>query len=406
MKKKMEYLWILLGCAVLIICWLPQQALAFGNIKLGLLEIHPEFSVTGGIDDNVFLEHKDEKNDKFGIVSPGISFVMEKEERYYLGIGYLVDIIRFEDYDSQDYEDHKLSGVFNIDFPSGLFINLDNFYNDTSDYATSELTDRIEHKQNNGAVIVGLELNDNFKLQAEYISDYLEYDRSKYDYLNYVKHTFGPAVYWKFSPKTSALVEYHYGVVDYFDVDDGPIDKSSTFHEVMGGVTWKITGKSTGTLKGGYQWRNYDEEYTTSGAKRDDKNTWVASGEIDTKFTPKTSVYLLISRSIVESTFTNNDYYVENYGFFRITQELLYKLNLSLGMGYAQNSYRFRTIDYETGKKIRRKDKIFDAKVNLEYKIQEWLIAGGEYNHQARDSNSTIHDYDDNKASLYLKVMF
>ncbi len=329
--------WITFSSALIVMLFAGTSAFAVGNLKVGLVEINPSLSLSGGVDDNVFLDHKDEKDDEFGIITPGINFVLEKEDHYF-NLGYLVDIIRYDRYDSQDSENHSLFGKLELNFP-GMFIKLDDIYQDTSDYATSELVDRVGRKQNNGNFSIGAMFSNKFALQLDCLSEYHDYDPERYKELNRRKLEFGPGIYIEVLPKTSLIMEFHYGIVDYYDVEDNDDldDASSKFHQLMGGVQWEITGKTTGILKTGYQWKNYDEEENLDGSKKGDKNMWVLSGEVRVNFTPKTMVNLQLKRSIVESSFVDNDYYVENMGSVRVNQKLLYKLTLELGADYYYN---------------------------------------------------------------------
>jgi hypothetical protein len=291
-------------------------AFAVGNLRVGLLEIHPELTLAGGLDDNVFLEHDDEKDDNYWVVTPGINLALENKEHFF-GLGYKVDIIRYNEYSSQDSENHTAFGKVRLNFPGALFIKLDNVFQDTSDYATSEFVDRVKRQQNKANASIGLEFSDNFVFQLDYGSVYHKYNPNEYldtldldsaaeermtktfEALDRFEHEFGPAIYIKFLPKTSVLVEYHYGIINYFDVDeDVENDNSSTFQQVMGGLKWEATAKSTGILKAGYQWKDYDEEKNLDGSKKSDKETWVVSGEINVEFTPKTVANLLVKRYI------------------------------------------------------------------------------------------------------------
>ncbi len=403
---KYRIVWSALGSALMVILITGTSALAVGNLKVGLVEINPKLALTGGVDDNVFLNYEDEKADEFGIITPGINFTLEKEDHYF-NLGYTVDIIRYEEYDSQDSENHSLFGNFDFNFP-GVFIKLNEIYQDTSDYATSELVDRVDRKQNNGNASIGAMFSDNFALQLDYLSEYHKYKPTEYRDLNRFIQEFGPGLYITLLPKTSAILEYHYGVVSYFDArdDDTLDDSSSKFHQVMGGVQWDITGKSTGTLKAGYQWKNYNDNSNLDGSKKNDKDTWVVSGEMEVNFTPKTSASIQLKRGIVESSFADNDYYVENMGSVRLTQKLLGRVSIKLGADYYYNSYGHRTVDIETGDREKRRDNILSGNIGLVYKIQEWLTVGADYKNQTRDSNSTVESYKDNQGSVYVSVVF
>jgi hypothetical protein len=408
MVSRVRCFWLSLGVAMLITVFSGSYALAVGNLRLGLLEINPEVTLRGGYDDNVFLEHEDEKEDTFGVVTPGINFLLEKDS-HYINLGYKVDIIRYDDYSSQDSENHTVYGKLECTFPGALFIKLDEIYQDTSDYATSEFVDRVDRKQNNGDASIGFMFSDDFTLQLDYLSEYHEYDPTELQDLNRFAQEFGPAIYVRVWPKTSAIVEYHYGIIDYYDVEADLNDNSSTFHQLMGGLKWEATGKSTGTLKAGYQWRDYDEDKTLEDGQevtKNDKDTWVVSGEIEVNFTPKTSAQLILKRAIVESSFTDNEYYTENLASIAMTQKVLDKVAINLGFSFYKNYYHTETMDFEAGEEIKRKDEIFDAKIGVEYKIQDWFIVGVDFKHQTRDSNSTIHDYRDNQSTAYLTLAF
>ena len=66
---------LLLGLFSPIVAFGEVGTKELSGIRLGMLRFHPNFGVTQGYTDNVFLEHKNEKDSYWATFSPGLKMI-------------------------------------------------------------------------------------------------------------------------------------------------------------------------------------------------------------------------------------------------------------------------------------------------------------------------------------------
>ena len=97
------------------------SAFAGGNIHIGLLEIHPFFSLEAKYDDNIYLEPIDERNiDWISTISLGIELVKpivpKREDDFVFKINYNCDVIEFSEKRNESRIDHNAEAIASFKF--------------------------------------------------------------------------------------------------------------------------------------------------------------------------------------------------------------------------------------------------------------------------------------------------
>ncbi|MFH0926803.1 MAG: outer membrane beta-barrel protein, partial [bacterium] len=370
---------------------------AQGNIHAGNLEIHPLLGIKETYDDNIFLTNITEKDDFITTVTPGIAFRLPKNENLFT-LSYLVDLNSFSDYDDQNYQNHVLSGLADIRSPSGLYLTLKDTYLYTSDPANSELTDRQERQTNLGSASLGKLFGERFELALTYDNEVIDYKDVRYREENRDRQAIGTTLYFRVLPKTSLLLEYNYGEINYYD---GGYDDSS-FNIISTGLRWDATAKISGTIKGGYEWRDYKNE---DFIRRNDKDLWVIAGDIQGNLTEQAKLSLLLKRGLIESTFTNNSYFINSRVALKLDQKIGEKFAVLPGGYYEKSEYPEAVVDPLTNNTKDREDDLVGLELELNYQIQEWLKAGLGYKYLSRESNFDSYDYIDNRVFATLSAV-
>ncbi len=362
-------------------------------IRLGPVEASPSITYSGMYDSNIFIREKDKEEDYISLIEAALDLKMGILARHQIELGYKAQGYAYASNDDENRVDQEANIRAGFFSPMGLEAKLYNFYNrayvprQDPEYPQKELYDR-----NVATAELAYRFADVWKAQIQYENTYFRYDQEEREYSNFDKHVFGGILFYRFRPLTSALIEYNYGVVDYPEHEES----NNTFNSVLAGLTWEPTGIIRGTLKGGYTWKNFEEE------EREDKNTFILSTELEAHYTEFTAVGLSAFRHIIESDFYGTDYYTSTGGGAWIEHKFTSKISGRAGGGYSRNSYNnFSVIDT---KRARRKDYLWNAHASMGYQIQDWLGVGLEYRFGTRDSEFDVFDYDRHVGLFYIKA--
>lgn len=98
---------------------------AQSGYQLGDFIFKPELGFTGVYDDNIFVTRTDKQSDRILIFSPAMN-ISSDWEKHELELFASADIGRYEDYDTEDYDDFRLgtSGRFDLSEKDNLFAGL------------------------------------------------------------------------------------------------------------------------------------------------------------------------------------------------------------------------------------------------------------------------------------------
>ena len=85
------------------------------GITAGSFLVFPEIGLTGGVNDNIFATNDRVQDDFITIISPGLS-VNSNWNNHALNARASADIGRYQDFDTEDYEDGEISvdGQYNV----------------------------------------------------------------------------------------------------------------------------------------------------------------------------------------------------------------------------------------------------------------------------------------------------
>ena len=194
-------------------------------------------------------------------------------------------------------------------------------------------------------------------------------------------------------PKTKLLVEYDFGQIRY---DNTPA-RDSDFHQLLGGVTGKLTAKTTATIKAGMAFRDYEDASTPN------FDTGVVYADIIHKFSEKDALKLAIYRTANESTYQNNNYY--KLLDVRGTYDHYFKPRL---LGFITGLYQTHSYprnSTEEGETRKRKDNYYSIGAGFKYYFRKWFTVTLQAEHILRESNFRIFTYQDNLITLSAKAV-
>lgn len=343
-------------------------------------------------DSNIFLTADNEKHDFISVTKPRILLetpASATQSDHLLQLLYGADIGSFSDYKSQNYVNQDARAKANFSLPFGYF-HLQNEFRDTIDRASTEFTSQVRRAENLTQTALGVEFN---KLIVEagyshFLRDYHEDIRSN---LNYNEDFYSATAYYQLFPKTKVLAEYDHGVIDY---DDDPA-RQGDYDQFRFGFKRDLTEKTAGTLKLGYQKREYEQ------GVHSDFEGFVSTAEISTALTDRTRLRFNYLKTAIESVDINNNFYDLNGIGLHLTQGLSGHLSLSLSSRLEVRDYPQQ--DPLAGKE--RRDSVITEGLTVSYRVKEWGRVDLGYEYLEDFANIDSNSYRDHTVSLRFDLL-
>jgi polysaccharide biosynthesis protein VpsM len=382
--------------------------------------IHPFLSITEYYTDNAFSSNEDKKSDFITVISPGIWLTVPVElekistvdtstlspggmslsryppdafKRYQAYLSYVANIeLHSRDSAGLNFVGHKAEGLLQYNFRGGLSLELlDQFEFSHDDFGTGISSRELDkYKTNLLSFIATYRLSERFKLRAGYANYIVRYDDDTYEFRDRDDNAFSGYIFYKFKPKTSLFVQYEFIDVQY---KKDTVLNSKEYH-YLGGMKWDMTAKSSGTIKAGYGFKDFNE------SDSEDSRDFIMELQLSHRFTPKTSMTLTASRTTNETNISTTDYILSTRIGVGYVQMLTSKLTADIQLAYTNNIYR-QDLTYND-RTDQLNDKYYTASFSLRHKVKRWLETSAGYLFSKRDSNFSDFDYTAN--SIFLRA--
>lgn len=190
--------------------------------------------------------------------------------------------------------------------------------------------------------------------------------------------------YLRVAPKTRLLVEGR--ATNYAYDHNAPNSPSldSNVYRALAGVTWQATFKTTGYIKGGWIWKNFN----ASGRSDASDGDW----EVGVKWKPRSysEVDISSSRDLQETNGAGDFIRADNYITASWTYAWLPRVRTVVNAAYTRYSYDPSP----------RHDDFTTAGARIEYDFRHWLTLSAGYDYERRNSNDNIFDYTRNVAEV------
>jgi hypothetical protein len=376
---------------------MPAAAGAQQNIKFGNLEVNPFVSVNESYDSNIYLTGTQRKSAMINRSALGVNLVEKFGSRYDLKGGYNMELLGYSRATEINNAVHHNADLgFTGRMPKNITVTVDDKWKQTTDQASSELTERAKRVENTMSLNVNSPLQGKFGFSVaaqhvynNYISNNPTLDREETQV--------GFDLDYKWQPKTKLFLSYRHGLLNY----QTGFTNDATFENIEFGATGQIAPKVQGTVKAGMQSRKYDEDLNDA---KNDATTAQYSAQAMWKPMEKTEVVLLAKRGNVETNYGDARYYTSTLSDLTVTREVR-KVKVGLGLNYEDVRYSDKNNTLSATDK-KRTDENAAVRVTAEYNIQKWLKADFAYTYKDRSSNFDSFEYKDNILALGLKATF
>ena len=366
-----------LAAAVAAVACTNAWALDPQAIDVGGLTFTPTLNVSETYDDNIFETRDHEVSSWVTRTNPSFELAAETAKMGHR-LNYTINQDIFHSAHDADNADHHLTGESVFAFDARNRLKLQAGYHkveDTEDTAAQGENDKYETTNFGGVYSFGAETA---RMQFDLGANHFTKRYSNGDGLNSDKEfdslTLNAIGYYRVAPKTRLLAEVRHTDYDY---KSAPLDSENMAYLV--GAKWEATAKTTGTVKIGYEEKDFDN----SAIKDRNSPMW----EIGVAYQPRTySTFTLDARrafdegddgaeTIRSQTFTA--------GWKHYWMERLYS-NVTYTIGESKYEGTNRTDDRD----------IFG--LGLTYEARRWLDIGVGYRYSKNDSDVRSESFERN----------
>jgi hypothetical protein len=347
-------------------------------IDIGGLGFVPTLTVSEAHDDNVFADRNGQSS---WVTTINPTFVLGAETaKSGYQLKYSLNRELYHSVHNADNTDHYLTGEAAFAFDARNRLKLQAGYSkteDTVDTAVAGQLDKFTTKNVGGVYTYGAETA---KAQVDVGANYLSKRTDNSGNVNAEKEydatTVNSIFYYRVAPKTKALAEIRHTDYDY-ELNTSTLDSTNMAYLV--GATWEATARTTGTVKFGYEEKDFD----SSLRKDRESPMW----EVGVSWAPRTySTFSLNARrafdegddgaSVIKSQNIGANW--KHYWLERL---------------YSEVSYSITEKKYQD---VRRTDDLQTFGLGLTYEARRWLDIGVGYKYTENESTLGSESYDRN----------
>lgn len=387
-----------LAAAVFAVAMMATFADDAFAVRLGPIDAHPYMAVKYTYDDNVFVRNSNKTDDWFVTISPGILIEHVKADNL-LQFEYRADIYRYQDTAVlNDVEDHSIRGAAYFNTDGKLWFKADDLARKAHEprseaFVAGGALNR--YYDNKLSTELGYEIGPKLGVSLAYANYFIDYTSNTNNYRDRTENGVGMELRYKVLPKTKLVVEGVYKNVYHNDDSDVRAQTlNSNEYWTLVGLTWDITEKSTGEVKVGYAWKNFEFQ------NKSDFASPVYIVSLNHRFTPKTSIVIQGKRQANETDDPNTNYYTTTGGSVMLNFNPVKKLTVSPYASYYHNRYAGATVS--GGDRARRLENLYGYGLQVNYDMNKWISVGLAYDHSKKSSTLTSFDYTRNMVSLLL----
>ncbi len=365
----------------------------YGGVRLGPLDITPYFNTSGTFTDNVFLTESDKKSDFYYSFLPGAKVRLKPIGRHNFYLDYDADISQFNKFTGADSVVQSLDAGLDLDLPRELMIRLGDKLTYGADLPDFEGDETAQYIDNLARIEASYGFFDRFQVGLRYNHEVKDYERGRDEIDNFDTNAVGGFFHFRVLRRTAALLEYVYSVTEY--TKDRARVENNYSNRINSGITWDITAKTRGTVKGGYVQTRYHV------IDREDDAIF-ASANISHELTSHITLSLTGIRSIFDtSNADDNIEFSTSYVSNQVTAGLQHtyrKFTTRIGGDYIFDRYLHDEL--MAGKK--RKDYVWRGSAGIDYQMQRWIKLGVNYRYTNLNSNFDSEDYGENLVAFFV----
>jgi hypothetical protein len=310
---------------------------------------------------------------------------------------YKGEYANYFDFSDVNYTDHDIRLRADFDHSNRLTTRFDVQYQDKHEdfgdlntiFVNLSEFNHFTDKGLSGRLIYGRQ--DSFgQLVLRLARNKRDYDNNNKEFRSNERDLASLAFYYRIAPRTRLLAELVYQDFD-FNPQVGFLDLDNKYKVYQAGVEWAFTNQLGGTVKVGYQDRNYRLDTLR------DINGLAYEASID--YTPNTytAINLAARRESIDSSLETAGGFLRTSYSAGVEHSLTELTKLKAQLTYANDDLAVAS---------NRTDKRLNAKLGVTYSWLTWVEVGAYYSLEERNSTLDAADYKVNSINLTAKLSF
>lgn len=358
-----------------------------GSVKLGGgIVFTPSLSAGIMNDDNVTYSDTDQIESVVALVSPNFLLSADNGVSTY-GLSYTLTKGEYFDSDEDNYLDHALRGEANWELNARNRVGLSGSYTNGHEARGTGFSQGSGGSLDEPDTYTDDDIHGIYSFGAETAKGRIDltagsrerdYDgglrtRDRDRSTDYGTVEF----FYNAGGKTELLAEVTRRNIDYIYTDTETLDSTET--DLLVGITWEGTAKTSGTIKVGSLQKKFDSPIR--------ENSTSPRWEVSVRWLPRTysAFDLLTERSSEETNGVGNFIDTQRY---TLSWTHSWKERLSTELSFSHSNLKYDSSD--------RKDNLDSSSLTVNYQMRRWLALSAGVDISNRDANLNGFDYDKN----------
>lgn len=386
-----------------------RQLIPGRGLSVGPVTLHPHFGFGEIYTDNTFRTDLQKEEDYIHVVATGVQAALPFASKHVFLLDYGFTKQINQRFSSNDVETMDAYGRLTLNLPSKINVDLQGGHSRGYDERGTavDIQSLEPNKWRTNSFLGQMEVFGAWagaRLTGKW-TEWRFFNNDQSITRDRTTTSTGLTLFGKVAPTTNALIS--------FTVTDRSYDRNkqldSFSYRVSSGLTWEVTGKSQGEIRGGYEVLNFDRAAVPSpgpglSAGGDKQETVFFGGYFEWQATPRLLVSLRPSRSIQQTAVVNTSSFTQTLINVNVDYGLTTRTHLSGFLGFINDRFSNPiTLDGETK---RRDDNTITAGFGLDYKTIKWLGFRADYRYQERDSSFSRFDFSANSVIVSAEVLF
>jgi len=381
----------------------PRDGYQAVGLRMGSFMAYPKLSLGVEHNDNIYATDGGEIDDLIWRVAPEIS-ISSDWSRHALNAYARSNILRYQDFDTENTEDLSVGASAQIDMQRNSFITLGVDYADlveprTSPNAVVGAVEPTEYETLAARAAVSHELN-RLRLSGGYAFKSFDYEDGRnlaggpitQQYRDRDEHVLTARADYAVSPATALFLEISRNVRDYRLARPAvTLVRDSEGTQALVGSNFELGATARGEIAVGYLSQEYDDPTLS------DIDGFGARAQVEWFPTQLTTVTFTGSRTIEESASPGSAGYTSANVGVKIDHELMRNVILTGNVSQGKDEYQG----------ITREDDRFNAGVGATYLLNRHVGVTVAYSHMEMDSSGIGgQDFKVNKVGATLALQF
>ena len=367
--------------------------------RVGKVTLTPYLETDGLYRSNIYLTPNNKKSDFIFVLTPGLRADLPIAGKNRFSVGYLGTGYIYTSNGANSHYDQNINTDLELMSKGGLHFRFGNTLRLATEERNSEFSTFRRYVRDTPYANVSYAFADRWKAEINYQFDTLNFVKNIDKVNNYNAQAIGTTLYYRFLPKTSALVQY---VFTYREFPDASFD-NTTNHSPLVGLTWEPTAKLSGTMKYGY---TFDHYLTSVEGRNNSASGFTMSINLLYRYSRATNLTLTAQRAFQQDVDFRNEGYYNTGVWVALNHEWRFFHVSSYASFYFINSnYLNATFDPQ-GQFLKRLDNTVGCGVGLARPVTKWLRARVDYAYSNRASNFYGYSYNENRVLVGLQTSF